>query len=230
MNKVLADSVFFGVCITLGAYWLGCFLQKKFKSPLLNPLLIAAVLIITALLVFRIDYAVYDKGAQYIHVFLTPVTVCLALPLYRQIRILKRHVGAVLGGIFCGCAAHMAVLLVMGAIFRLDEELLYSMLPKSITTPIAMGISAEIGGIEEITIVAVVVAGILGAAMGPLVLRIFRITEPVAQGLAMGSASHAIGTSRAMEMGEVQGAMSSLAIVVTGVLTVIIVPLLVRFL
>ena len=230
MNEVLTDSAFFGVSITLGAYLLGCFLQRKFKTPLFNPLLIAAALIITVLLVFRIDYAAYDKGAQFIHIFLTPVTVCLALPLYRQIRILKKHVGAVLGGILCGCMAHMAVLLFLASILKLDEELLYSMLPKSITTPIAMGISAEIGGIEEITIVAVVAAGILGAALGPVVLKVFRIKEPVAQGLAMGSASHAIGTSRAMEMGEVQGAMSSLAIVVTGVLTVILVPLLVRFL
>lgn len=230
MNEVLKNSVFFGVCITLGAYLLGCFFQKKFKNPLCNPLLIAAALIIAVLLTFRIDYAVYEKGAQLIHIFLTPVTVCLALPLYRQIKILKKHMGAVLGGIFCGCTAHMAVLLLMAAIFKLDEGLLYSLFPKSITTPIAMGISAEIGGIEEITIVAVIVAGILGAAMGPVVLKVFRITEPVAQGLAMGSASHAIGTSKAMEMGEVQGAMSSLAIVVTGVLNVIIVPLLVRFL
>lgn len=230
MNEILTDSVFFGICITLGTYWLGCFLQKKFQSPLFNPLLIAAALIIVVLLAFRIDYAVYERGAQYIHVFLTPVTVCLALPLYRQIRILKKHAGVVLGGIFCGCMAHMAVLFVMAAVFKLEKELLYSMLPKSITTPIAMGISAEIGGIQEITVVAVIVAGILGAAIGPVILKVFRITEPVAQGLAMGSASHAIGTSRAMEMGEVQGAMSSLAIVVTGILNVILVPLLVRFL
>lgn len=230
MNEIFTGSVFFGVCITIGAYQLGCRLQKKWKLAVMNPLLIAAALIIAVLLIFRIDYAAYEEGGRYISVFLTPVTVCLALPLYRQIQILKKNVAAVLCGVFSGCIAHGALLLAMAALFHLDRKLFFSMLPKSITTPIAVGISAEIGGIEQVTIVAVIVTGIIGAAIGPWILKILRIREPVAQGLAMGSAAHAVGTSRAMEMGETQGAMSSLAIVVNGIFTVLVLPVLTRFL
>lgn len=230
MNELLQESVFFGICITIGAYQLGCLIQKKWKLSLLNPLLIATILIIGVLLLFKIDYSVYEAGSKYISMFLTPVTVCLALPLYRQIQVLRKHAGAVLISIFSGCVAHVLVMLGMAFAFRLDKALLYSLLPKSITTPIAIGISSEIGGIEVITIVAVVIAGILGAAVGPLILKVCHITEPIAQGLGMGAASHAVGTSKAMELGEIQGAMSSLAIVVTGVLTVILVPVLVRIL
>lgn len=228
MNELLSESVFFGICITIGTYQLGCAIQKKWKLSILNPLLIATVLIIGVLLLFRIDYSVYEAGSKYISVFLTPVTVCLALPLYRQIRVLRKNIRAVLLGILSGCVAHVLVMLGLAILFRLDKSLLYSLLPKSITTPIAIGISSEIGGIQVITIVAVVIAGILGAAIGPLILKVFRITEPIAQGLGMGAASHAVGTSKAMEMGEIQGAMSSLAIVVTGIMTVILVPALVR--
>ena len=161
---------------------------------------------------------------------MTPVTVCLALPLYRQIKVLTQNIWAVLIGILSGCLAHILVLMGMAVLFRLDKTLLYSLLPKSITTPIAIGISAEIGGLQVITIVAVVIAGITGAAIGPALLKLFHIKEPIAQGLGLGAASHAVGTSKAMEIGEIQGAMSSLAIVVNGVMTVIIVPLLMRFL
>lgn len=230
MNEIFTGSVFFGVCITIGAYQLGCLMQKKWKLSVLNPLLTASVLIITVLLIFRIDYETYEEGGRYISVFLTPVTVCLALPLYRQVLILKKNAAAVICGVFSGCIAHGALLFAMAALFRLDRKLFFSLLPKSITTPIAVGISKEIGGIEQVTIVAVIVTGIIGAAIGPWFLKALRIREPVAQGLAMGSAAHAVGTSRAMEMGETQGAMSSLAIVVNGILTVLILPALVRFL
>ncbi len=230
MNELLGESVFFGSCITIAAYQLGCLIQKKWKLSILNPLLIATVLIIGVLLLFRIDYSVYEAGSKYISIFLTPVTVCLALPLYRQILVLQKNLWAVFLSIFSGCAAHVLIIIGLGILFRLDKALLYSLLPKSITTPIAIGISSEIGGIQVITIVAVVIAGILGASIGPLLLRIFHITEPIAQGLGMGASSHAVGTSKAMEMGEIQGAMSSLAIVVTGILTVILIPLLVQIL
>lgn len=230
MNELFSESVFFWIFITIGAYQLGRMIQNKWRLSILNPLLIATVLIIAVLLIFKIDYSVYEAGSRYISIFLTPVTVCLALPLYRQIRVLTQNIWAVLIGILSGCLAHILVLMGMAVLFQLDETLLYSLLPKSITTPIAIGISAEIGGLQVITIVAVVIAGITGAAIGPALLKLFRIKEPIAQGLGLGASSHAVGTSKAMEIGEIQGAMSSLAIVVNGVVTVIIVPVLVRFL
>ncbi len=230
INELLMNSVYFGIFLTIGAYQLGRIIQNKWKLSILNPLLIATVIIIGVLLILDIDYGVYEAGSKYISVFLTPITVCLALPLYRQIKVLKENWVAIFAGIFAGCVAHLGVLFLLAVLFKLDGTLLYSLLPKSITTPIAIGISSEIGGLPVITIVAVVIAGISGAAIGPAVLRMFRITEPLACGLALGASSHAVGTSKAMEMGEIQGAMGSLAIVVNGVMSVIIIPVLVRFL
>ena len=230
MTELIQESAFFGIFLTIGAYQAGRIIQRKWKWSILNPLLIATVIIIGVLLLFGIDYTVYEQGSRYISIFLTPVTVCLALPLYRQIKVLMKNVWAVFLGILSGCLTHILVLFSLAAIFKMDAVLLYSLLPKSITTPIAIGISKEIGGIQVITIVAVVIAGITGAAIGPALLKLFRIKEPIAQGLGLGAASHAVGTSKAMELGEIQGAMSSLAIVVNGILTVIIVPLLMRFL
>lgn len=230
MNELFRESVFFGIFLTIASYQLGRMIQRKWKLSILNPLLIATVIIIGFLLLFKIDYGTYEVGSRYISIFLTPVTVCLALPLYRQIRVLTQNIWAVLLGILSGCIAHILVLFGLAAAFRLDAVLLYSLLPKSITTPIAIGISSEIGGMQVITIVAVVIAGITGAAIGPALLKLFRIKEPIAQGLGLGAASHAVGTSKAMELGEIQGAMSSLAIVVNGILTVIIVPILMRYL
>lgn len=230
MNEILSQSAFFGIFITIGAYQLGRMVQNKWKLSVFNPLLIATAIIIGVLIIFRIDYSTYEAGSKYISIFLTPITVCLALPLYRQIKVLQKNVWAILVGILSGCIGHILVLFGMAFLFKLDKTLLYSLLPKSITTPIAIGISAEIGGLQVITIVAVVIAGITGAAMGPAIIKLFHIEEPIAQGLCLGSSSHAVGTSKAMEMGEIQGAMGSLAIVVTGVMSVIIIPLLVGFL
>lgn len=227
MNEVFAGSVFFGVCLTLAGYQLGCFMQKRWKLALCNPLLIATVVIIGTLLMFDIDYETYEAGGSYISFFLTPVTVCLAVPLYRQMKILKENFAAIAAGIASGCAAHVLVVTGLAVLFKLDSSLFFSLMPKSITTPIAVGIASEIGGLEVITIAAVLVAGILGAVTGPWIWKVFKIEEPAAQGLSIGTASHAVGTSKAMEAGELQGAMSSLAIVVNGILTVIVIPLIV---
>lgn len=228
MNEILSESVFFGVVISVVAYWIGEKMKEKWKLPIFNPLLIAAVIVIAVLLLCDIDYEIYNQGAQYITFLLTPATICLAVPLYRQLQILKKNVAAILISIFLGCIAHVLILLGIAALFKVDDILTLSFLPKSVTTPIALGISHEIGGIQAVTIVGVCVAGILGSIVGPSVFKLFRITEPVAQGLGLGAPSHAIGTSKALELGEIQGAMSSLAIVVTGILTVIIVPIVVQ--
>ena len=196
----------------------------------MNPLLIAIVLIIVFLLVTGISYETYQFGAKYLSYFLTPVTVCLAVPLYKQLEVLKKNVSAILISIFLGCLSHAGILVAITAAFRMEDQLLFSLMPKSITTAIALGVTNEIGGIQGITVIGVMVAGISGAVVGPTLLSLFGVKDPIAQGLALGSSAHAIGTSKAVDLGEVQAAMSSLAIVVTGIMTVIIVPWVVSFL
>lgn len=230
INEMLSESLFFGMILSLLAYKIGFEIQKKYKKVFLNPLLIAIVIVIVFLLITGISYETYRNGAKYLSYFLTPVTVCLAVPLYKQMETLKKNMAAILISIAIGCATHAGVLIAITAIFKMDKQLLMSVMSKSVTTAIALGVTGEIGGIQGITVIGVMVAGISGAVIGPTLLKLFHITEPVAQGLAMGSASHAIGTSKAIELGEIQAAMSSLAIVVTGILTVVIVPWVVSFL
>ena len=226
LNEILQETVYFGAALSIFFYWIGTLIQKKWKLSILNPLLICLVLVILFLKIFHIDYETYDAGAKYITYFLTPATVCLALPLYRQMQILKKNLPAILISILLGCLAHFFVVWGIAALFHLNDALFLSFLPKSVTTPIALGISDKIGGLQEITVIGVTFAGLMGAILGPALLKLFGIRNPAAQGLALGSASHAVGTSRAVELGEIQAAMSSLAIVVTGILTVIICPLL----
>ena len=229
MDNVLLSTTFFGVTISILTYFLVMLLRKKFNYASVNTFLLSNILTIVFLLVFDVDYETYNKGAQYLSVFLTPVTICLAVPLYRQLQVLKKNIVAVIVAISCGVVAHAFTLIALAKLFGLEKVLTLSILSKSVTTPIAVGISHELNGIEAVTIMGVMVAGIMGAVLGPLVCKLFRIKEPVAQGLGIGSASHAVGTSKALEMGEIQGAMSSLAIVVTAILTVIVVPIVAEF-
>lgn len=230
LNELLAESAYFGMALSLGVYWLGHLLQRKIKHPLMNPLLFCILVIIPVLLALDIEYDTYYYGAKYLTYFLTPATICFAVPLYRQLQVLKKNVAAVAAGIAGGCLAHLLTVVGLAALCGLDETIRASLLPKSVTTAIALGISEEIGGIQSITVVGVCFAGTLGAVIGPTLFSLFGIREPVAQGLAMGTASHAVGTSRAVELGEVQAAMSSLAIVVTGLLTVVLLPLVIKYL
>ena len=229
MNEILLSSTFFGVSISLLTYFFGMFLRKKFDYAIVNPLLISAILTITFLLIFDVDYDTYNQGAQYLSIFLTPATICLAVPLYRQLEVLKKNVVTVIVPISCGVVAHAITLITLSSLFDVEEVLTLSLLPKSVTTPIAVGICAELNGIEVVTIMGVMIAGIIGAVFGPIVCNLLKIQEPIAQGLGIGSASHAMGTSKALEMGELQGAMSSLAIVVTAVLNVVVVPIVATF-
>ena len=224
MNEMLSESLFFGMIVSLLAYKIGFEIQKKWKKVYLNPLLIAIVLVIVFLLLTGISYETYQYGAKYLSYLLTPVTVCLAVPLYKQMETLKKNLAAILISISIGCVVHAGILIAVTVLCKMDQQLLLSVMSKSVTTAIALGVTGEIGGIQGITVIGVMIAGIAGAVVGPSILKMFHITEPVAQGLALGSASHAVGTSKAIELGEIQAAMSSLAIVVTGILTVIIVP------
>lgn len=229
MDNFLQGSAFFGFFITLFGYWLGVGISKKVKSTLCNPLLVSIILIIAFLKVAGISYETFDNGAKYINYFLTPATVCLAVPLYRQIRLLKEYVWAILLSIFSGCVSCAALVFLMSRLFALDMETYAGLVPKSVTTAIALGVSEELGGMASVTVMAVVITGIGGAVIASTVFKLFRIEDPIAQGLAIGTASHAIGTSKALEMGEIQAAMSSLAIAVTGVMTVIIGPIVAGF-
>jgi len=219
--EFLEESAFFGVAVSLAAYGLGRVLQKKWKSPLLNPLLISVVLIIALLAVTGMDYDAYYAGAKYLSYLLTPTTVCLAVPLYEKLEQLKKHPLAIGLGIASGVLTSLLCVWAMSALFGLSHAEYVTLLPKSITTAIGMGVSEELGGYVTLTVAIIILTGLLGNIIAPLVCRVCRITDPVAKGVAIGTASHAIGTTRAMQMGEVEGAMSSLSIAVAGILTVI---------
>ena len=227
MGEFLLESQFFGLFLSLAFFQLARWLNRKAGREVISPLLFATLLCIAVLLVFDIDFEVYNRGAQYLDVLLTPATICLAIPLYRQYELLRRNAVAVLAGSVAGVAAHMAGCLLMLAVFRLEAAEFITLLPKSITTAIGKSLSAELGGYPAITMAAIMITGLFGAAIAPVLLRLFRVRDPLAQGLAIGTASHAAGTSTAVQMGEVQVAASSLAIVVTGLLTVVAAPLLV---
>ena len=220
MKNIPIDSLFFGAVISLAAYEGGLLLKKKFKLAILNPLLIGTVCIMAVLSLLKIEYRHYMEGAKYISYLLTPATVCLAVPLYRQLGLLRQNLKAVAGGIASGVLASLLSVFLLAKLFGLSHEQYVTLLPKSITTAIGLGISEELGGITTITVAVIIVTGILGNIISEFIYRIFHIEEPVAKGLALGTASHAIGTARAMEMGEIEGAMSSLAIAVAGLVTV----------
>lgn len=221
MNSFFQESLFAGVTISLLAYLAGTLLKKKFKLGFLNPLLISIIITIIVLVVSGVDYDTYNAGAQYLSWFLTPATVCLAIPLYEQWELLKHHWRAVFLGILAGVFTSMGTVCVLAWLMGLSHEQYVTLLPKSITTAIGMGLSEELGGYVTITVAVIVVTGVLGNIMGEVICKIFRITDPIAKGLAFGASSHAIGTAKAMEIGEIEGAMSSLAIAVTGLLTVL---------
>lgn len=225
MNEFLVNSIYFGVVLSLICYWIALKISAKVKNTLCNPLLVASAIIVVVLLVLKVDYETFDKGAAHLTYFLNPATVCLAVPLYRQFQVLKSNMKAILFGIAAGCVACMITIVGLAFVFSFSPELTASVLPKSITTAIAIGLSGEIGGMPAVTVACVVITGIFGACTASAFFKLFKIEEPVAQGLAAGASAHAIGTSRALELGEVQGAMSSLAIVVTGIMTVILVPI-----
>ena len=220
MNEFAASSVFFGVFVTLAAYFIGLKVKKKTGLAIMNPLLIAIVLVMLLLRGLDIDYAAYNQSARLVSSLLTPATVCLAVPLYEQLQLLKRHKAAILTGVISGVLTSLVCVLVLAMLFRLDHAAYVTLLPKSITTAIGMGVSEQLGGHVSITVAVIIITGVIGNMIAESVCRAFHITEPIARGVAIGTASHAIGTTKAMELGEVEGAMSSLSIVVAGVLTV----------
>jgi predicted murein hydrolase (TIGR00659 family) len=221
MRDFLCNSAYFGLVLCIAGYALGTFLKKKLKWGFLNPLLISIIFVIAAIQILGVDYESFNASAKYLSYLLTPATVCLAIPLYQQLSILKEHLVAVLLGILAGVFSSLGSVLGLACLFGLDHTYYVTLLPKSITTAIGMGVSEELGGITTITVAVIVVTGVVGNVIAEFICRLFRIEEPVAVGLAIGTSSHAIGTSKAMELGEIQGAMSSLSIAVAGLLTVV---------
>lgn len=219
--EALYTSPYFGVALSIIAFGLGVKIQQKTKSPLCNPLIIAIVLIIGVLLVFRIPYDSYNEGGEIINMFLAPATACLAVSIYTKLSILKKYWLPIIVGCIAGSLASMASVYGMCRLFGLDQSLTMSMLPKSVTTPIAVSVAQAHGGVVPVTVVAVIFTGILGSIAAPLLIRIFKVSDSVAAGLAIGACSHAVGTSKAIEIGEVEGAMSGLAIGICGVVTVV---------
>lgn len=220
MADFFRESVYFGAFLSVGTYFLGAWMKKKWKLAIFNPLLTAIVLTIVFLAAARIPYDTYMEGGRYIQYFLTPCTVCLAVPLYEKFRLLKENALAIGLGILSGTLASLASILLLCLLLRLDHAMYVTLLPKSITTAIAMGVSEELGGYPSLTVAAVIITGITGNIFASGACRVFRITDPIAKGIAIGTSTHAIGTVRAMELGETEGAMSSLSIVVAGLFTV----------
>ena len=228
MNNLCSNTIFFGMVISLLGYGVGILLKQKLRSAFLNPLLISIIMVIAVLKISGVQYDTYLDGAKYLSYLLTPTTVCLAIPLYRQIKLLKSNLKAILIGVTAGVITSMESVFCLSKIFKFSHEQYVTLLPKSITTAIGMGISEELGGIVTITVAVIILTGIFGNIIAELLCRIFHIEHPIAKGLAIGTSSHAIGTTRAMEMGEIEGAMSSLAIVVAGLLTVVFISFFVR--
>lgn len=221
MNEIIASSAYFGVFLSLGCYMIGQKIRQKTGFAAANPLLIAVLLVMLLLRVFGIDYAAYHQSSKLLSALLTPATICLAVPLYEQLALLKKHRNAILAGIFSGVITSLVVVFVLCLVFRLDHQAYVTLLPKSITSAIGMGISEELGGYVSISVAVIIMTGILGNVTAEAVCRLCKITEPIARGVAIGTSSHAIGTARAMELGQIEGAMSSLSIVVSGLLTVV---------
>ena len=219
MTDVFCSSTFFSVLLTIAAFVFGAFLQKKFKSPLLNPILIGGLIVMGTLKVFGVPNTEYQSAVKPLSFLLTPATICLALAFYEQLMKLKKHLPVICIGVVLGTVSSLGSILLLCRLFGLEQALLVSLLPKSVTTAIGTVLSEEAGGIPAVTTAAIISTGILGNMSGPLLCRLFGIRDAVAQGVAFGTASHVIGTARANELHPLAGAVSTLSLTLAGLLT-----------
>ncbi len=217
----LTISPFFGIALTIVAYAVGVWLNKKAKTPLVNPMLVSLLLIIGFLMLFDIPYENYQIGGDVIALFLAPATALIAVKIYEQFDRLRENWLPVLVGTAVGSAVSMLCVIFLCHLFLLDQELLASLLPKSVTTAIAVPLSEQAGGLVPVTVAAVVITGVIGAVFSPMMIRFFGVKDPVEAGLAIGTCSHALGTTKALEIGDIEGAMSGVALGVAGLITVI---------
>ena len=223
MTDVILSSPLLGIVLSCGAWCLGLWVQKKTRLVLFNPLIISVAAVILILVIFRIPYSDFDRGGSLITLMLGPVTAVLALNIYEQRKLLGQYFAPVLAGCLMGSLTSVASALLLCRVLEVEESIAASLLPKSVTTAIAVAISDSSGGIQSITVAAVIIAGLTGALFAPLFARIFRVTDPVAEGVAIGASSHALGTAKALEIGQLQGAMSSISICVCGIITSVLV-------
>ena len=221
MNEVIRNSTIIGIVISLLAFDIGSALRVKTGLAVLNPLLISIILVIGFMVAFNIDYGSYIRSARYLSYLLTPATVALAVPLYQQLQLLKGNLLAVVLGVLAGVLTSLGSILVLCTIFHMNHVEYITLLPKSITTAIGMSVVQELGGYTTITVASIIVTGILGNVLADPICHLFAIHSPIAKGLALGTSAHAIGTSKAMQIGEIEGAMAGLAIVVSGIMTVV---------
>ena len=219
MVEFLSGSSFFAVSLTLVAFAAASACQRKWKLAILNPILLSALAVIALLSLLDISNETYQSGCAILSFLLTPATICLAISFYEQFQSLKKQLAAVAIGVLAGTLASLGAIWLMCRWFGLDRELLLSLLPKSVTTAIGVALSDEIGGIGAITTAAIVITGICGNILGPGLCRLFRLKSEVAQGVAFGTSSHVIGTSRATEMSRMTGAVSSLSLTLAGIIT-----------
>lgn len=221
----MLDNQYFGIVLSFAAYEIGKWINKKLKTPIANPLLIAILLIIGFLSITGIDYEYYKKGGDFIAFFIGPATVAMVLDLYANLDTLKKNILPIIVGVGFGTIFSFILAIFLSKIFQIDKNLVASLIPQSITTAIAISLSGEYQGIIGLTAIVVVIRGVSGAVFAPIVMKIFRIKDPVAQGVAIGTSAHAVGTSQARLMGEIQGAMSGLSIAIAGITAVIIMPI-----
>lgn len=233
--EVLINSEYFGFCLSIFVFLISVKLQEKIKSKnktlamFLNPLLVSATTIILILKTIGMTYDQFYIGGKYLYYFLTPTTICLAVPLYKNFEKIKKNFLAVMCGILAGCITNIISVIIIAKLFHMDHTLLSTLIPKSVTAPIALGITSEIGGISALTVFAVILTGFCGAILAPFLFKIFKIRNKIAQGIAFGTSSHGSGTGVASTFGEEQAAMSGLAMSINGILTVVIIPIIMNF-
>ena len=230
MKQTIVSDPLFGIALTIAVYLLCTYIYRKTKLTILSPLLISILIVSGILLLFHINFNDYNAGGQFITLLLSPATVVLAVPLYDQLHLIRKNAPVILVSIAIGSLTSMLSIYVLCRVFGLNNALTMSLIPKSVTTAIAIGVSSNLGGIKAVTVVAVVISGILGAIIGPALCRLLRIKNRVAVGLAIGTSAHVLGTSKAMELGEDEGAMSGLAVSIAGILTVVVAPPLIMLL
>ena len=228
MHDLLSISIL-PVILTLLAYRAGALLQQKTKSPICNPILIAVLLVLGFLSLTGMELKTYQAGAAFLSWLMTPATVCLAISMYEQFQVLKKNTPVILAGVAAGAVACLAMVLVLSLLFGFDRELTVSLLPKSVTTAIGVPLSQLAGGLTPITTAAIILTGITASVLGPTLCKLFRLTDEIARGAAFGTAGHVIGTAKASEMSALTGAVSSLSLVVAGLLTAIVLPILANF-
>lgn len=221
MNEFFSESLFVGVALSFVAYSIGKFINSKLKNPIFNPLLISIILVLLFLNYSNVTHENFDKSAKYLSYLLGPATVALAIPLYQKLEILKKNYKAISISLIIGVISSLISVIIFAILFKLNKEILFTLLPKSVTTSIGMDIAEELGGYGSISAAIIIITGVFGYMTAEFIFKLFNIKHPISKGLALGASAHVMGTAKAVEIGELEGAMSSLAIVICGILTIL---------